>query len=73
MYLNVFFYCIIIVYKEKESLKKQNNPIPQAPKFEKDKKKVIIVGLKYSLNNYYVKKEKKKRKRLKMKCGAQCS
>ena len=72
MYVYVFFYCIIIVYKEKEILKKQNNLIPQAPEFEKRQKKVIIDGLKYSLNNYYVKK-KTKRKRLKMKFGAQCS
>ena len=63
MYLDVFFYCIIIVYKEKEILNKQSNPIPQALEFEKrQKKKAIIVGLKYSLNDYYVKKKQREEK-----------
>ena len=60
----MFFYCIIIVYKEKEILNKHSNPIPQALEFEKrQKKKAIIVGLKYSLNDYYVKKKNKERKK----------
>ena len=60
----MFFYCIIIVYKEKEILNKHSNPIPQALEFEKrQKKKAIIVGLKYSLNDYYVEKKTKRGKK----------
>ena len=45
LYLDVFFYCIIIVYKEKEILNKQSNPIPQALEFEKrQKKRQLLLG-----------------------------
>jgi len=59
----MFSYCIIIVFKEKEIVKKQINPITHTSgtEFDKRQKRAIIVGLKYSLNNYYVKETQREK------------